>query len=784
MILPPPNVTGSLHLGHALNITIQDVIARFYKAKGMHVNWIPGTDHAGIATQLIAIRELNALGKQLEGAELVNFIYSVKEKHEQNIINQLKQMNTLLNWEEYAFTLDQKRCEHVEEAFVTLFNKGLIFKDKRFVYWDCGLQTACSDLEVDFKTIKGKFYYINYEIEGGLSAIVATTRPETIFADCALAVNPNDQTNKHLIGKTALVPIINKRIPIIADDSVDVDKGSGVLKITPCHDLLDAEIAQRHNLENWVSVIDKKGLMINVPEHLLGISVSKAKEMVEQALGKQLVKIEIIEHNVPVGEKSQNVLELMQTEQWFIDMKEMAARALKVVDSGDPANIHSVKFIPKELINTYKYWLDNIQPWCISRQIVWGHRIPVWYDEQGLPTCDKKIAQQQNYKQDTDVLDTWFSSGLWAYSAQNEEAILPTSFLVTGKDILFFWVARMIMLTLELKDKIPFEKVFLHGLVLDKHGKKMSKVVGNVIDPLQLIEQFGSDVLKIALLSKMQTGKDIRFNPKQLELTRNFFTKIAHAVKFATQFPQIKEGVCDSWCDWIMHETKQTQKEVNFLMENWEFAKVLLCIEAFVRDKVCSWFIEAAKMLSNQAFVSVCLKDTLQITLEMLAPFAPIFTQEQSELLNQIDACALPEIEKDFRSVLEQQKIITQARALSKLTKKISFAVEQNGEFFARITRLNFVNIDRGASHNFHQLNQLYIHIQDQATIQDIIDKLNKEIIDHQGLIDSAQHRLSNKEFINKVNDELIEQMHDRIEENQAQMKEKSELVLNLKQLF
>lgn len=837
-ILPPPNVTGSLHLGHALNITIQDIMARFYQSKGMKINWIPGTDHAGIATQLVATRELppnTPLNKE--------FIWSIKSKYENAIKTQLAKMHTLLDWEQYAFTLDSVRAQHVQEAFIELFNKGLIFRDKRFVYWDCGLETACSDLEVDFKPVKGKFYYIRYKLVDDVdicanekmiqgadqavsgneyanacsgakkhvhnnvnhnmhskdnvhvnqvsSIVVATTRPETVFADCAVAVNPNDPVNKHLIGKKAIIPLVNRVIPIIGDDKVEIGKGTGVLKITPCHDLLDAEIAHRHKLQNAnLSVIDKKGLLnfsglkedISSFKHLEGLSIAQARLQLETML--DIEKIDTIEHSVPIGEKSQNTLELMQTEQWFVDMKEMAKHALEAVEN------KIIELIPVDFTHIYKKWLENIQPWCISRQIIWGHQIPVWYDDDGTPIVDQKLAKEKGYKQETDVLDTWFSSALWAFSAQGANYQLPTEFLVTGKDILFFWVARMIMITLGLKKQIPFKKVFLHGLVLDEKGKKMSKVVGNVIDPLEIIEQWGVDVLRMALVAKAYPGKDIRFNTQQLELKRNLLTKIHNSIKFAQSFKMNKDNEgqistgdqrdaynknntleIDPWCHWMAWRGKMAYESVVHLMQNWQFAQALLLIEQYIREDICAWFLEASKVLDNKTNLASCLNNALAVALKMLKPFAPEFV-EKNEIFVLDEGFFDCYDEKQVQNVQELQKQITDARMLHKLSENIQFSAK-NDQFLSKFTRFSFVPLTKG----FVQYNSIYFKFTQKDKI---ITLLEKQILEHEKLIEIAKNRLNNEQFIKNASSDLVDEMLERIKNNEQLLLNKKTLLLQL----
>lgn len=845
-ILPPPNVTGNLHIGHALNITIQDIQARWMKAKGEEVVWIPGTDHAGIATQLIAERALKAEGKtknDLSSEEFIKHIWSIKEKFEPNIIEQIKSMNTVIDWDRYCFTLDDARNEAVNTAFKMLYDRGLIFRQERFVYWDTLLQTACSDLEVDFKTVKGNFYYINYPIVDEDDQIVdhicvATTRPETLFGDIALCIHPDNQNNKKYLGKYALVPIIGRKIPIIADEACDIEKGTGVLKITPAHDILDYEIGKRHDLEA-ISVIDKAGLLCNVPAEFIGLTVQEGKKKVAQVLEElgYLVKIESLEHNVPHGEKSGSQLEFMSTLQWFVDAKPLAEKALKVVKAG------LVEFIPERFTHIYNQWLENIEPWCISRQIAWGHRLPVWYDadEKVYVGTAAEVEQQvgtekfATLKQDKDVLDTWFSSALWPFATQgwpnNTDAknmldmnmidmILPTAFLVTGKDILFFWVARMIMMSVELCNKVPFKQVYLHGLVLDKHGKKMSKVVGNVIDPLELIEKYNADVLRMALIKKAFPGKDVRFEDSELDLARNFLTKLRNALDFCK-----KRGANNNtnnnkaieleslvktnqiWSAWILDRCHQVYQTFDALIEKWEFAQAYQMLEKFTRDEFCGWYLEVTKTLDEE-HINEVLGYVTKYILHMLHIFAPGFATEHdfvaSDMLLSAKTKQCQTDQLKHIAVEQMQSYIEKARSILKMPdspfKKEMLVAEEDLffsanstkeidmktlELMSRLAKAKFSVLSDENKNKYVQYvfegGRLFLELNTDTNLSVLQARLTKEIAEHDNIISQANARLNNKQFIDNAAAELVDEMKERIEIQTKLKVEKESVLFSLK---
>ena len=551
IVIPPPNVTGSLHMGHALNNTLQDILARFERMRGKDVLWQPGTDHAGIATQMVVERQLAEEQKSrhdLGREAFIERVWEWKAESGGTITGQLRRLGASCDWSRERFTMDDGLSEAVRKVFVGLHRDGLIYRDKRLVNWDPKLHTAISDLEVEQREFNGSLWYFKYPIEGedGRFITVATTRPETMLGDTGVAVNPEDERYTDLIGKNVVLPIVGKAIPIVADEYSDPEKGSGAVKITPAHDFNDFEVGRRHNLP-MVSVFDiDANVNDEAPAQFRGMTREDARKVVVaemEALGL-LEKIEDNPMTVPYGDRSGVVIEPRLTDQWFVDAEVLAKPALAAVENGD------INFVPKQWENTYYDWMRNIQPWCISRQIWWGHQIPAWYGPDGtifveMTESDAQAAADAHYgkateiARDPDVLDTWFSSALWPFSTLGwpEETPelahhYPTSVLVTGFDIIFFWVARMIMMGLHFRDEVPFRDVYIHALVRDEQGQKMSKSKGNVLDPLDLIDEYGADALRFTLTALAAQGRDIKLSAGRIEGYRNFVTKIWNAARF------------------------------------------------------------------------------------------------------------------------------------------------------------------------------------------------------------------------------------------------------------
>ena len=632
ILMPPPNVTGTLHLGHALTYTIQDILIRYYRQNGYDVLWQPGVDHAGIAMQMVVDRKLREDGidpNSMSREEFIAKIFEWKEEFGGRIVDQQKLLGCSATWYQARFTMDDHCSKAVIEAFVKLYEDGLIYKDKALVNWDTKLETAISDLEIVNKEEKGKLWYLRYRLEEDQSRhiLVATSRPETIFADVAVAVNPEDERYKDLIGKKVIIPVSGKAIPIIADEHADKDKGSGCVKITPAHDHNDFAVGKRHGLE-MIRVIDKKGHMISddpvIPE-LRGLYLVKARKMIVEMLqsAELLDHDEDVVHNVPYGDRTNTVIEPMLTDQWFVDAPKLAVEALKAVKSG------TTKFSPDKWENTYFDWMENIRPWCISRQIIWGHRIPAYYtpDNRIIVARSDEDAERQagelgytmsQLTKETDVLDTWFSSGLWAFetmgwpnldadgSTETLKKYYPTSTLVTGFDIIFFWVARMMMMSLYFRKDVPFNDIYVHALIRDEKGQKMSKSKGNVIDPLGLMEEFGADALRYTMAFMSVPGRDIKLGKDNVKISRNFITKIWNAARFLQMnnvcfdksISDVKVG--NSLSNWIVAKLKKLQAEVDDNIREYRFDFLARNIQYFLRDHYCDFFIEAMKFVNDE----------------------------------------------------------------------------------------------------------------------------------------------------------------------------------------
>jgi valyl-tRNA synthetase len=660
IILPPPNVTGSLHMGHALNHSIQDALIRWKRMSGFNALWLPGTDHAGIATQSVVEKQLAKEGKtrhQMGRADFVAKVWEWKEQYGERIIEQMKRLGDSCDWDRLCFTLDEGVSTAVRKVFVQLYKKNWIYKGTRLINWSPKLESALSDLEVDYKEVKGSLWHIRYPLQDGTGhLVVATTRPETLLGDTAVAVHPEDERYNSLIGKSVKLPLTDRLIKIIGDDYVDREFGSGVVKITPAHDFNDYEIGKRHQLES-LNILDRKGaLNENVPKAYQGLTAKKAREQVVSDLesGGFLEKIESHIHSVGHCSRSGVVVEPLLSEQWFVKTSEISLPAKRVVESG------TVLFEPESWTKTYLHWMNIIQDWCISRQLWWGHRIPAWHcddcshvtvvevDPQNCESC-----QSTQIRQEEDVLDTWFSSALWPFSTMgwpNETEALrtfyPTNVVVTGHDIIFFWVARMIMAGLEFKKDVPFRSVYIHGLVRDSEGRKMSKSLGNSADPVELIEKFGADALRFTLLSQVSTGKDLKFSDQRLEGYRNFMNKLWNATRFALKAIEDVDFKSVSIDDlpplndlshadqWIIYKMSICMKEVETSLESYRFSDAANAIYSFAWHEFCDWYLEFIKPIvygrdsSEKRATQIVLAQVLNRLMRLLHPFVPFISEE------------------------------------------------------------------------------------------------------------------------------------------------------------
>jgi len=658
VVIPPPNVTGRLHMGHALNNSLQDVLVRFNRMKGLETLWQPGTDHAGIATQAIVENNISKEGLNKNDLGREKFIKKVWEWKEESggiILDQLKKLGCSCDWSRTRFTMDKDLSKSVIKVFVDLYKKKLIYKDKKLVNWDTKLQTAISDLEVVQRDVQSQLYYIEYPIQNSENKItIATTRPETMMGDTAIAVNPKDNRYKNLIGRSVKIPLVNRIIKIISDHYADPEQGSGAVKITPAHDFNDYDVGKRNKLE-IINILEKNGTINkNGIKELIGIDRFEARKLLIKKLKENghLVKIESIKNKVPYGDRSNTIVEPLLTKQWFVDAKKLSKKPIKIVEDG------KTTFYPENWTKTFFQWMNEIEPWCISRQIWWGHRIPAWYDDnKNIFVAENenealKLAKKKNKKnsfklvQETDVLDTWFSSALWPFatlgwpSKTKELAkFYPISVLITGFDIIFFWVARMLMMGNFFNKQTPFHKVYVHALVRDEKGQKMSKSKGNVIDPLELINEYGADSLRFTLISMASPGRDVKLSKDRVTGNRNFITKIWSAnnflelnkCKFDTKINigSIKLPINQ----WIFNEFVQIQNLVSKNIKIFRFDEAAKNIYQFVWHSYCDWYLEFLKPIFNsnnpknikeaRLFSSFMMANILK----MLHPFIPFFTE-------------------------------------------------------------------------------------------------------------------------------------------------------------
>ncbi|MGE0096419.1 MAG: valine--tRNA ligase [Alphaproteobacteria bacterium] len=659
IVIPPPNVTGSLHMGHALNNTLQDILVRHARMNGKDVLWQPGSDHAGIATQMVVERQLAAEGKtrhDLGREAFIERVWTWKAESGGTINRQLRRLGVSADWSRERFTMDEGLSKAVRLVFVRLHKEGLIYRDKRLVNWDPKLHTAISDLEVEQREVKGHLWHLKYPIEGmdGHFISVATTRPETMLGDTGIAVNPEDERYQSLIGKHAVLPLVGRRIPIVADSYADPEHGSGAVKITPAHDFNDFEVGRRHKLE-MVNIFDKDAHTIDtVPEAYRNLSREDARKKVLadfEALGL-LEKTEEIVHTVPYGDRSGVVIEPWLTDQWFVDAATLAKPAIEAVEQG------KTRFVPEQWTHTYYEWMRNIQPWCVSRQIWWGHQIPAWYgpdghifvemtEEEAQAAAAKHYGKATTLTRDSDVLDTWFSSALWAFSTlgwpdetPELKRYYPTDVLVTGFDIIFFWVARMMMAGLHFMKDIPFHTVYIHALVRDEHGQKMSKSKGNIIDPLELIGKFGADALRFTLTALAAQGRDIKLSEKRVEGYRNFGTKLWNAARFCemnevdlTKSYDLK-GAKLTVNRWIAGELARTIQAVDAALAGYRFNEAANTLYQFTWGTFCDWYLELSKPIlmgtdeAAKAETKSVTGAVFRDILKLLHPIMPFITED------------------------------------------------------------------------------------------------------------------------------------------------------------
>ncbi len=827
--IPPPNVTGSLHMGHALNNTIQDILTRYHRMNGFNTLWQPGTDHAGIATQMVVERNLaekNIYRKDLTREEFIEKIWEWKEYSGSTIINQLKRLGSSCDWSRERFTMDDGLSSAVRKVFVKLYTEGLIYKDKALVNWDTKFKTAISDLEVVPTDVSTQIYYIKYPSSNSESITVATVRPETIFGDVAIAVNPNDSRYTSLKKETFTIPLTSRSIPLIFDEYSDPEMGSGAVKITPAHDFNDFEIGKRHNLE-LLNILNEDGtLNENCPKEFQGLDRFEARKKVVQLLKEKgfLEKIEDYKTTIPYGDRSNTVVEPFLTHQWFCNAEELAKQAMKVVKDGD------TKFFPSNWEKTYFQWMENIRPWCISRQIWWGHQIPVWYGPDGKEFCAETEEEAKNLavdfykadkiilKRDQDVLDTWFSSALWPFSTlgwpnkeQTLDTFYPNSVLVTGFDIIFFWVARMMMMGNKFMSETPFKTVYVHALVRDEKGQKMSKSKGNVIDPLEIIDKYGADTLRFTLTSLNTPGRDVRLSEQRIAGYRNFVTKITNAYKFAEFkgiYPFTDNGKVNPnhiFNIWIINEFQELYKKVQENYEKYYFHEVANQLYHFTWHTFCDWYIELSKNLLDDNQFRDETKQTFHLVfnslLQLLHPVIPFITEKlwgknNKDILmsHQWDYVDLKTESEHVSKTKLFIDFIEEYRSIEKLfeikkedtveifskNQLIQTILEDNKNTFEFLTRkkLSSSHKDNSVTLPFKEFDYEISTCQiDKSKIKEKLQENKSSLEKEKNTIDK---NLSNENFVSKAPKDLIDQNKERQSSINMELSKIDSILINI----
>jgi len=829
IVIPPPNVTGRLHMGHALNNSLQDVLIRFNRMKGNETLWQPGTDHAGIATQAVVEKnlELKGLKKNDIGREsFIKKVWQWKEESGGMILSQLKKLGCSCDWSRTRFTMDKELSNAVVKVFVDLYNKKLIYKDKKLVNWDTALQTAISDLEVVQKDAQSNLYYIDYKIEDSLEKItIATTRPETMMGDTAIAVNPKDKRYQNLVGKNVNIPLVNRSIKIIADHYADPEQGTGAVKITPAHDFNDYIVGKRNKLE-IINILENDGkINSNGIKNFIGLDRFEARKLIINKLKEngQLSKIEQIKNKIPYGDRSNTIIEPLLTEQWFVDAKSLSKKPIDVVKKG------KTSFYPENWKKTFFQWMNEIEPWCISRQIWWGHRIPAWYDDNNnifVAENEKKallLAKKKNknkqikLKQETDVLDTWFSSALWPFATmgwpsktKELKKFYPTSVLVTGFDIIFFWVARMLMMGNFFQKTTPFKKVYVHALVRDEKGQKMSKSKGNVIDPLELINEYGADSLRFTLISMASPGRDVKLSKDRIIGNRNFITKIWSANNFLKlnkcflkkqiNLKKIKLPINQ----WIFNEFIKTQILVSKNIENFRFDEAARHIYKFVWHSYCDWYLEFLKPIFNSKnsheieeaknFSSFMLANILK----MLHPFIPFFTEStwaknkfnnffKSDLVlsewpeykkqdnfnkNQININNLIELISNIRSTKAELNITPKLYCdiiFLEKSKKLKLLINQNINIIKQVGRVNSLMNQQSLNKNTIEIlvskEKLGLKFNEDIDITSQKNKILQKIENIEKQKNKLNNKLQNKAYLKNAPKEIVQNDKDLLKD-------------------
>lgn len=822
IVMPPPNITGKLHMGHALDNTLQDSIIRYKRMNGYETLWLPGTDHASIATEVKIVTEMakEGIDKRDIGREaFLKRAWEWRREYGGTIVKQLRKMGSSCDWERERFTMDEGCNRAVTKVFVDLYKEGLIYRDDRIINWCPVCQTALSDAEVEYEEQASHLWHVRYDApDKSYSIICATTRPETIPGDTAIAVNPEDERYGDLIGKTVVVPIVGREIPIVADEYVEKEFGSGAVKITPCHDPNDFEVGVRHNLPR-IRVFTDDGHLNELGAPYTGMTTMECRKAIVADMEKSgnLVKIEDYAHNVGVCYRCHNTVEPLTSLQWFVSMKPLAKEAIRVVEEGE------VKFVPERFNKTYFNWMYNIRDWCISRQLWWGHRIPAYYCEnkdcghievtldppEKCPVCGAKVHQ------DEDVLDTWFSSGMWPFSTlgwpdktPELEYFYPTSTLVTGYDIIFFWVARMIVFGTKVMGKIPFDTVYVHGIVRDELGRKMSKSLGNGIDPLEIIKDYGADSLRFSLVTGNSAGNDMRFSNKKVEAARNFCNKVYNASRFVQmnigdeKIGDIDMAKLDIADKWILHRLNAVAGEVTSNMDNFELNVAAQKVYDFIWTEFCDWYIEMAKPrlygedASAKANVKAILVRVLGDSMKLLHPFMPFITEELYQSLPNAEETIMraswPKYTNDFQFAEEAEEmegVMDVIRSIRNLRAEMNVpparrtavymvtpaenapAFEMARAYLMKLAGAETVivqqdkgGIPKGAVNAVCAMGEAFIPLDQLIDIDKEIERVNKEINRMKGEVARAEGKLGNPGFVAKAPEKVINEEKNKLD--------------------
>ncbi|KJZ85204.1 hypothetical protein ClosIBUN13A_CONTIG4g00009 [Clostridium sp. IBUN13A] len=813
IVMPPPNITGQLHLGHAFDDTLQDILIRFKRMQGYCTLWLPGEDHASIATEVKVANMLSEQGydkKEMGREAFLEKVWEWSDKYRATIRNQVKKLGVSADFTREAFTMDENLSAAVKHVFVKLYNEGLIYQGNRITNWCTHCQTALSDAEIEYEEQAGHFWHINYPLADGSGYLeIATTRPETLLGDSGVAVNPNDERYKHLIGKTVILPLVNREIPIVGDDYVDLEFGTGAVKMTPAHDPNDFEVGKRHNLE-IIRVMDDKGIINEKGGKYKGLDRYEARKAIVKDLEDAglLVKIKDHAHNVGTHDRCGTTVEPIISKQWYVKMDQLAKPAVEVVKNGE------TKFVPERFDKTYFNWMENIQDWCISRQLWWGHRIPVYYcqdcgEMMVLEDAPSKCTKcgSTNVEQDNDVLDTWFSSALWPFSTlgwpnktEDLDYFYPNSVLVTGHDIIFFWVARMIFSGLHCMGETPFHTVLIHGLIRDSQGRKMSKSLGNGVDPLEVIDQYGADALRFMIATGNAPGNDMRYYPERVESSRNFANKIWNASRFVmmnldkeimNKYKDCKEySLADKW---ILSEMNTLVKEVTENMEKYELGIAMSKVYDFMWTEFCDWYIELIKPVfygedEKAKGVAYNVLNTVLVTgLKLLHPAMPFITEEiythlteEETIVNAAwpefdEALVNKEAEDNMAYVIEAIKGLRNVRAEmnvppSRKAKVIAYIAEDAKEAFtngaaymeklASASEVEFITDKSSVPANAVSLvvkgGELFMPLLDLVDKEKELDRLNKEVKKLEGEIERIDKKLGNQGFVAKAPESVV----------------------------